>query len=606
MENTEIARVLSEMADILDLTGGNPFKVRAYRQAAQVIDTLARPAPELLERGELEKLPGIGRHMALHIEELLDRGDFREHQEVSGRVPAGVIEMLQIESLGPKTVAGLWKTLGITDLRELEAACRDQRVLHLPRMGATRVQKILEALERHRARRGRTPLHRALAHADAILARLRAVPRVVAAEAAGSVRRRRETVGDLDLLVATDDAEPVMRLVARLPEAAKTLAEGPTKTTIRLKSGLQVDVRVVRPESFGAALHYFTGSKNHNIALRTRAVRLGLKINEYGVFDREDHRLGGAREEDVFRAVGLPFIPPELREGAGEIEAAEAGTLPRLVEEGDVLGDLHVHSRASADGHSSVQELAAEAERLGRRYLAITDHSRSRPLGLKAEDLIRHAAGIRTVAASGRGKPRLLAGIEVDILGDGALDLPAEALAALDWVVASIHVRFEDPPAQMTMRMVAALESGLVDVIGHPTGRLIGVRDPYEFDLERVLDVARAQGAALEVNAMPDRLDLNDRYCRLAKEAGVPVVISSDAHHASQLECLRYGVWVARRGWLEAKDVVNTRSWDDVARWRRQKRRTALASAAGAAAGPYAPVEVRRTRRRPSPQGRST
>jgi DNA polymerase (family 10) len=592
MENADIARVLAEMADILDLTGGNPFKVRAYRQAAQVIDTLGRPARDLLAEGELQKLPGIGAHMAEHVRELLARGDFSEHEQVAGRVPPGVRQMLEIEGLGPRTAAALWKSLGVTDLAALEAACHDRRILEVPRMGPARVRALLEALERHRARQGRIPLHRALGHAEAILARLRAVRGVVAAEAAGSVRRRRETVGDLDLLVSSRDPDPTRRALEALPEAAQVMAEGPTKTTIRLKGGLQVDVRVVPPESFGAALHYFTGSKAHNIALRTRAVRMGLKLNEYGVFDREDHLLGGAVEQDVFRAVGLPFIPPELREGGGEIEAAESGRLPRLVEERDVLGDLHVHSRASSDGHAGIDELAAAAERLGRRYLAITDHSRSRPLGLDGPALLRHAADIRAADRAGGRRVRLLAGVEVDILGDGGLDLPREDLASLDWVVASIHARFGDPPAVMTRRLVAALESGVVDVIGHPSGRQIGLRDPYDFDLDQVLRAARDAGAALEVNAMPDRLDLTDRACRVAKAAGIPVVIASDAHNAAQLECLRYGVWVARRGWLEARDVLNTREWDDIARSRH--RRVALPAAPPTGG---APAAARRRRR---------
>ena len=355
------------------------------------------------------------------------------------------------------------------------------------------------------------------------------------------------------------------------------LAVGPTKSTARLRSGLQVDLRVVRPESYGAALHYFTGSKAHNIAVRTRAVRMGLKLSEYGVFDRHGRRKGGASEEEVFSAVGLPFIPPELREGAGEIEAAEAGRLPKLVEEKDLLGDLHVHTRASSDARSTLEEMAAQARALGRHYLAITDHSRSRPLGLDASRLARHAAAVRALDRRLRGRPHLLAGLEVDILADGSLDLPAAALEGLDWVVASIHAHFTDGAAKMTERMVRALGSGVVHALGHPSGRQIGARDAYDFDLERVLEAARQAGAALEVNAMPDRLDLTDKGCRLAKQAGVPVSIGTDAHNASQLGNLRYGLWVARRGWLEAGDVLNTLS---AAELRRRCRRHPLSRAA--------------------------
>jgi DNA polymerase (family 10) len=558
LENAEIARILSEIADLLELTGGNPFKVRAYRRGAQVVELHAGKVADLARAGRLAELPGIGEGIAGKIRELADTGECREHARLAALVPHGVIEMLRIEGVGPKTVQAVWKGLGVADVAALEEACRSGRILEAPRMGATRAHAILAAIERHRARAGRTPLHRALEYAEGMLARLRAVPGVSRAEAAGSLRRRRETVGDVDLLVAADDGGPAVRAFTGLPGVAAVLAEGPTRSSVRLRAGLQVDLRVVPPESFGAALHYLTGSKTHNVALRTRAVKRGLKISEYGVFDRRGKRLGGATEDEVFRAVGLPFIPPELREGTGEIEAAEAGTLPRLIEEGDLLGDLHVHSRASSDGRAELPELAAAARRLGRRYLAITDHSRSRPLGLDAARLAAHAGAIRALDGRLGGRPRLLAGVEVDVLPDGGLDLPADALARLDLVVAAIHARFSDPAPRTTDRLVRALRSGAVHVLGHPSGREIGRRDPYPYDLGRVLEVAREEGVALEVNAMPERLDLGDAGCRAAKAAGVPVVISSDAHDTSHLANLRYGVWVARRGWLEAKDVLNT------------------------------------------------
>lgn len=557
MENAEVARILSEIADLLELTGGNAFKVRAYRRAAQVIDLHPGSIAELWRAGGVGELPGVGAHIAEKIGELVDTGECREHARLSALVPPGVLEMLRIEGVGPKTVEAIWKNLGIEDLAGLEEACRSGRILEAARMGPTRARAILGALERHRARSGRMLLHRALEHAEAMLERLRTVPGVVRAEAAGSLRRRKETVGDIDLLVAARDAEPVVRAFTQLSGVSSVLAEGPTKASVRLRAGIQADLRVLPPESFGAALHYFTGSKSHNIALRTRAVKRGLKISEYGVFDRAGRRLGGATEEEVFRAVGLPFIPPELREATGEIEAAEGGRLPRLVEESDVLGDLHVHSRASSDARSDLDELAAAARALGRSYVAITDHSRARPLGLDADRLRDHAAAIRALDARLDGRPRLLAGVEVDILPSGVLDLPDEALSGLDCVVASIHSRLADPAPRNTERIVRALRSGAVHVLGHPTGRQIGTRDGYALDLERVLEVARAERVALEVNAMPERLDLTDVGCRAAKAVGVPVVISTDAHDATHLANLRYGVWVARRGWLEAKDVLN-------------------------------------------------
>jgi DNA polymerase (family 10) len=580
LENAEIARVLAEIADLLELGGGNAFKVRAYRRAAQAIDVHPGSLAELWREGRLAEVPGVGAHIAAKIGELVETGVCREHARLSAEVPPGVLEMLRLEGVGPKTVDVLWRALGIADVAALEEACRSGRALDAPRMGPTRARAVLAAIERHRARGGRTPLHRALGHAEPMLERLRAVPGVFRAEAAGSLRRRKETVGDLDLLVAADDAAPVMRAFRQLSGVTAVLAEGPTKASARMRSGMQVDLRVVAPGSFGAALHYFTGSKDHNIAIRTRALKRGLKISEYGVFDRGGRQVGGATEQDVFRAVGLPFIPPELREAAGEIEAAEAGRLPRLVEESDLLGDLHVHSRASSDGRSSLEQIAAAARELGRRYVAVTDHSRSRPLGLDEARLREHTSAIRALDDRLHGRPHLLAGIEVDVLPTGALDLPGEALAALDWVVAGVHSRLADPAPRMTDRIVRALRSGVVHALAHPTGREIGTRDASALDLDRVLAAAREEGVALEVNAMPERLDLTDVGCRAAKAAGVPVVISTDAHAAAQLANLRYGVWVARRGWLEARDVLNTLPLAELLR-RVARRGTAARSAPG-------------------------
>ena len=570
MENAEVANAFAELANLMELTGGNPYKVRAYRQAAQVIDTLPGPVSELWRRGELTSIPSIGERIAERVGRLLETGSLADRDELASRVPPGVVELLSVEGVGPKSVAAAWRTLGVTDVDALEQACRSGRLSGLPRMGERRAQAILEAIQRYRARRStRVPLHRAVSYAESICAKLRKVPGVRRAEAAGSVRRRRETVGDLDVLVAAAEPGAAMRAFCELAEVAVVVARGPTKATVRLRIGLQVDLRVLPPESFGAALHYFTGSKQHNIALRTRAVHRGVKLSEYGVFDREGRRLSGEREEDVFQAVGLPWIPPELREGAGEIEAAEAGRLPSLLEERDVLGDLHVHSKASSDARASLEELVRAATRLGRRYLAITDHSRARPLGLDEEGLAAQRGQIAALARE-RPEPRLLAGVEVDILPDGSLDLAVEALAGLDWVVASVHSDFTQPKARMTDRIVRALRSGVVDVLGHPTGRRIGHRDPIELDLDAVLEVARETGVALEVNAMPERLDLTDRACRLAKEAGVRVAISTDAHVAAHLGNIRNGVWVARRGWLERGDVINTRPLEEL--WRQRRR----------------------------------
>lgn len=566
MDNPAVAQILSEIADLLELTGGNPFKARANRRAAQVVDTLPQPVDELLRAGTLTDLPAIGERIASKIGEIVATGACAEHRRLAAAVPAGVLELLRLEGMGPKTVAAVWRGLGIDSVAGLALACADGRLEQVPRLGAARIRAIAAAIERHRARAGRLPLHRALAAAESMLAQLRKVPGVVRAEAAGSVRRRQETVGDLDLLVASNAPEAVTRRFVGLAEVAEVLAKGPTRSAVRLRTGLHVDLRVLAPGTFGAALHYFTGSKNHNIALRTLAVRHGLKLSEYGVFDRDGRRLGGEREEDVFEALGLPWIAPELREDTGEIEAAQAGRLPRLVEESDLLGDLHVHSDESSDAHASLEEIFAQARLLGRRYVAVTDHSRSRPLGLDEAGL---AAEIQAIAAFMRGHgdgPRLLAGIEVDILPDGRLDLPDEALRPLDWVVASAHAHLHESEEQHTRRLVRAMRSGVVDLIGHPTNRLLGARDASPLDWTQVLAAAREAQVALEVNAQPDRLDLGDRVCRLARDAGVKVAIDSDAHTAAQLGNLRYGVWMARRGWLEAKDVVNAQPWQRPAR----------------------------------------
>jgi DNA polymerase (family 10) len=566
LENVDIARTLSETADLLELAEGNPFKVRAYRRAAQLVELLPEPVASLIAQGKLAELPGIGPSIADHIQELQRTGTFREHDQLASGLPHGLLDLLRIEGVGPKTVAVVWKRLGVTDLQGLEACCVDGRLAGLPRLGPRRAAAILKAVQRLRGRQGRVPLHQGLSSAEALVAHLRGKPGVVEAQVAGSVRRRKETVGDIDLLVSSEGPDLVWKALRSGPEVEATLATGPTKTTVRLRSGLPVDVRVVPPESFGAALHYFTGSKTHNIAIRTRAVHRGLKLSEYGIFDRQGRRIGGATEEEVFRAVGLPWIPPELREDTGEIEAAEAGTLPRLIEEEDLQGDLHVHSSDSSDAYSTLEELAASGARLGRRYLAITDHSRSRPLGLNAEAVLTQASAIRRLDRARRGKPHLLAGVEVDILADGLLDLPEDVLSTLDCVVASVHSRFAQPRGEMTERVVRALRSGSVHILGHPTGRQLGVRDAYDLDLETVLDVAKREEVAVEINAMPERMDLGAEASRQAKKAGVPLVISTDSHHESQLGNLRYGVWMARRGWLEKRDVLNTLPFDQLRR----------------------------------------
>lgn len=569
MENAELSKILSEMADLLEVVGDNPYKARAYRRAARAVDTLPGPVDELWRRGEIGSLPGVGQGLRARLEEILGSGDCRERRKLAAQVPPGVLEMLRLEGVGPKTVSAAWRALGLTDLDALRAAALDGRLSRLPRLGPQRAKGIAVAIERLRGRAGRTLLHRALGYAQSLAARLARVPGVERAEPAGSVRRRCETVGNLDLVVASRAPEPALVAFGGMPEVAEVLEVGPSHSRARLRSGLRAHLRIAPPESFGAALRFFTGSQAHNQALTARAMRRGLAVDERGVFEGP-RRIGGEREEEVFRAVGLPWIPPELREGEGEIEAAERGELPALLEESDLAGDLHVHSQSSADGRDSVEALCREARRLGHRYLAVTDHSRSRPLGLDAMALTAQIDEVRTLEMRLPDGPRLLTGVEVDILPDGSLDLPAEVLAELDWVVASIHAHLSDPPEQITRRLLCAIRSGAVDAIGHPTGRILEERDGYQFDLSAVLDAAAEEGVALEINAQPERLDLCDRASRLAARRGVRLAISSDAHVLAHLSNLRFGVWVARRAWLSRSDVVNSA---EVLRGRRERGR---------------------------------
>lgn len=572
MDNAQVARTLAEIADITELLGGNQFRVRAYRQAAQVVDLLPGPVSDYWREGKLVELPGIGKKIAGHIGELIESGACEEHEGLKSQIPMEILELLRLEGVGPKTVVALWHSLGITNLEALEKACHDGSILQLERMGKKRAESILKAIERHRARRGRIPLYRVLPYAENIVEQLRRLPNVTQAEVAGSLRRRRETIGDIDFLAASEDPESTVHAFTQLPDIVAVRAEGPAKASVRLAFGIDADLRVVSPDSFGAALHYFTGSKAHNIAIRSRAVRQGLKLNEYGIFDREGERRGGEEEREVFAAVGLPPICPELREGTGELEAAEANRLPKLVELSDLRGDLHIHSKASSDAHSSIEDIAKEARKLGHEYIAITDHSRSRPLGLTEAGLRRQIDEIRALNRKLRGRPHLLTGIEVDILSDGSLDLPIALLETLDCVVASVHSHFNQSREAMTERIVRALATGVVHVLGHPTGRQLGARDAYEFDFDEVFDAARRFEVALEINSMPERLDLNDKAARLAKDRGVMLAISSDAHHLSQMHNLHYGLWMARRGWIEAGDVLNTLSYAKLMKRLRRKR----------------------------------
>jgi DNA polymerase (family 10) len=555
----EVAAIFDEIADLLELQGANPFRIRAFRRAAQTIANLPENVVTMLTAGSLNRVPGIGEGMISRIHEIIDRGDTTEHIELRNSLPPGLIEMMQIEGLGPKKIRLIYDELGIRSIDELEVAAMQGYLANLPRMGERTQANILKAIESYRRRStGRISLGNALPQGLAIRDALRQSAAVGQVELGGSCRRMQETIGDLDLLVASKTPTAVMDYFAALPQVREVMLRGDTKCSVRLNTGLQVDLRVVAPESFGAALHYFTGSKNHNIAIRDRGKRQGLKINEYGIFQENTQTLiGGKNEDDVFHAVGLPFIPPELREGSGEIEAAEAGTLPVLITAEDLQGDLHAHTNAS-DGQATAEEMAQAAIKLGYQYLAITDHSRSLTVahGLNESRLAEQSHQLRDLEQK-LGQLRILRGIEVDILVDGRLDLPLEVLGELDWVVASVHSHLKLSATQMTERIIKAMESGVVDCIGHPSGRLLGQREPYAVDLDQIIQAAQRLGVAMELNCHPDRLDLDAPHCRQAKSFGVLVAINTDSHTPWQLTMREFGIGTARRGWLETKDVLN-------------------------------------------------
>ncbi|HXH07493.1 MAG TPA: DNA polymerase/3'-5' exonuclease PolX [Vicinamibacterales bacterium] len=563
MENIEIARIFEEIADLLDILGENPFRIRAYRNAARTVQALPTPVEVLLAEGRrLDELPGIGKDLAGKITEIVQTGTLPLLRELEARLPPGVVEIMRIPGIGPKRARELYEQLGVRSVADLEAAVKAGRLRELRGFGKVLEERILQGIAQHRAHVARFRLADADAYARPIVERLRRVSGVAQLEIAGSYRRRRETVGDLDILVAAADGEAVAEQFVTTKGVRQVLARGETKSSILLESGLQVDLRTVPAEAFGAALHYFTGSKAHNIAVRTLGVRRGLKINEYGIF-RGRRRVGGRTEEEVFASVGLPWIPPELREDGGEIAAAREGRLPNLVRLEDLRGDLQMHTTYT-DGKHSLAEMVEACRRRGYEYVAITDHTQAVRVagGLTREGFRRQFREIERLQKTIE-RPVVLKGAEVDILEDGRLDLDEATLAELDVVVVSVHSKFNLTKAAMTKRIVRALSHPRVHILGHPTGRLLGRREPYPVDLEEVIKAARDHGVMLEINAQPDRLDLNDTAARMAKERGVKLVISTDAHSVDELACLRYGVDQARRGWCEAADIANTRPLEE-------------------------------------------
>jgi DNA polymerase (family 10) len=574
LDNVAIAHILREIADLLEIKNDNPFKIRAYRNGADIAANHPH-ALGLLDESGLREIPGIGKDLAARIHEIAATGDAAFHRELVAEFPPTILDLLNLQGVGPKTVATLYRELGVRTLEDLEAAARDGRIRALRGMGTKKEALILKALDERKRFAGRHLLPDAHDAAAALAAYLRDRAPAAAIDVVGSLRRGCDSCGDLDLLASGAPASLMDDFVGyRLVE--RVVAQGDTKSSVRIQGGFQVDLRLVAADSRGAAMQYFTGSKTHNIALRDRAIGLGFKLNEYGLFRLEDDaRVAGVSEEEIYRALGLDWIPPELRELRGELDAAEAHALPRLVDRADLRGDLHMHS-TETDGRDTVRAMAEAARDSGLEYIAITDHSQSLAManGLDERRAFEHAARIRAIDAERLGI-RVLAGVECDIRPDGSLDLADECLAALDLVVASVHSAFNLDRQPMTDRLLRAIENRHVDILGHPTGRLILKRPPYAVDIGAVVDAAARNGVAVEINCQVDRLDLNDVHAKLARDRGARLVISSDAHSRHGLRALRWGVVVARRAWLQPDDVLNTRPFDAFrASLRRHRRPT--------------------------------
>jgi len=563
LDNLAIARILREIADLLEIKDDNPFKIRAYRNGADIAANHPHELSQLDEPG-LREIPGIGKDLAARIREIAETGDAVYHRELIAEFPPSILDLLHLQGVGPKTVATLYRELAIRTLDDLERAALDGRIRALRGMGSKKEALILKALDERKRFAGRHLLPDAHDAAAALVSYLRerAVDAVI--EPVGSLRRGCDTCGDLDLL-ASGAPPSLMDDFVQYHLVERVLGHGDSKSSVLVRGGFQADLRVVAADSRGAAMQYFTGSKAHNIALRDRAIDRGFKLNEYGLFrTADDARVAGDREEDIYAALGLDWVPPELREMRGEIAAAEAHALPRLIDLADLRGDLHMHS-TETDGKDDVRTLAAAAREAGLQYIAITDHSQSLAManGMDERRALEHAARIRALDAEGLGV-RLLAGVECDIRPDGSLDLADECLAALDLVVVSVHSAFNQDRLQMTDRLLRAIEHPHVDILGHPTGRLILRRQPYPVNVEAVIDGAARHGVALEINCQVDRLDLNDVHAKLARDRGVPLVMSSDAHSRHALGVLRWGVMLARRAWLQPGDVLNTRPFGEL------------------------------------------
>ncbi|MGD0973077.1 MAG: DNA polymerase/3'-5' exonuclease PolX [Candidatus Korobacteraceae bacterium] len=566
MDNKGIANILIETADLMEIAGEDSFRIRSYRNAAEAIEALPRQVAELIDDPKkLLEIPGIGKGMAANLREISQEGDLKLHAQLLEKYRPSMLELLKIQGLGPKTVNLIWLNFQVSDVTGVEQLAREGKLRGLPRMSEKTEQKILKAIATYRGISGRFHLDEADRTAAKLMEHIGQMPGVETMTPAGSLRRGRETVGDLDLLITgrccaqPAERDALIDRILQFPGIADVLARGENKVSFKLRSGMQIDVRILPPDSFGAALQYFTGSKAHNVALRQRALKRGFTLNEYGLFTLEDNQLAAsATEEEIYGKLGLDWIPPELRENCGELEAAEKHALPQLVRLEDIRGEVHMHT-VETDGRCTIEEMALAARERGYQYIAITEHSKNLAFanGLDEKRTVEHAQRLHRANEQIEGIT-ILAGIEVDILADGALDLDDSALAQLDVVIASVHSAFNQEPAQMTERLLRAVENRYVTAIGHPTGRLLLRRDAYHFDLDAVLKAAAAGKVAMELNAYPDRLDLCDVHLRMARERGVKILINTDAHHTSHFEKLKYGVLQARRAWLTASDVLNT------------------------------------------------
>ena len=570
MEKNDIASVLDEIATFMELTGENPFKIRAYSAGARILENMTEDLGELIDGGKLADIPGLGEALVDKITTLRRDGVLPFHQKLKASIPAGLLEVMQIPGLGPKKVRALWTLLAVEDLAKLKEVCESGAVAELKGFGAKTQDKILEGIKNRIAYGKRHRWYEAAAIAEPILAGLRALPQVSLAESAGSLRRARETVGDLDFLVASSEPKPIMDWFVAYPGVKEVTAHGETKSSVRFENGLQADLRVVPAEQFYFALHHFTGSKEHNVAMRHRALGRGLSMSEWGFKSVDDKTIapGAKNEEEVFQALGLPWIPPELREGNGEIDAAEAGQLPKLVQLSDLRGVFHNHTTES-DGDHTLDQMAAAAEAHGWDYLGISDHSKSsfQAGGLDEARLSKQLEDIAQLNASKKYRVRVLSGSEVDILKDGTLDFSDDVLARLDFVVASVHTLFTLDREAQTARIIKAIENEHVDMVGHLTGRLLNKREPYDVDIGKVIDAAAANDTIIELNANPWRLDLDWRWWRRAAEKGVLCSINPDAHDVDQLAFAAHGVRIARKGWLTPEQVLNTRSLPEVLSW---------------------------------------